>query len=105
DGEWGVIDKTGRTVVDFGKYYRIGEFKNGVAEVQTELSSSWTRETGYIDSKGNEVVSLSLDNLGLEYPSEGLAVKSNAKYNTSSISDRLYGYVNSNQEIVIEQKY
>ena len=27
DGEWGVIDRNGNTVVDFGKYYRIREFK------------------------------------------------------------------------------
>ena len=105
DGDWGVIDKTGKIVVEFGKYYKINEFKDGVASVESELSRDWTRESGYIDSKGNEVVALSLDNLGLEYPSEGLAVKSNAKYNTTSSLERLYGYVNSNQEMVIEQKY
>lgn len=109
DGEWGLIDRNGKVVVEFGKYDRIGTIsEEGIISVEGELNDDWTRESGYIDTKGNEIVSLSIDNLGLGYPFEGLAVKSTAKYNddSSSLSDTTYyGYVNSKQEIVIEQKY
>lgn len=107
EGKWGLIDKNGDIVVEFGKYDRIGEISDGIISVQGELNDDWTRESGYIDTKGNEIVSLSLDNLGLGYPSEGLALKSTAKYNdSSSLSDTVYyGYVDSKQEMVIEQKY
>lgn len=107
DDEWGVIDKEGNTIVPFGKYYRIEAFKNGIAKVKSEVSRTYTSETGYIDTQGNEIVEMSLDNLGLGYFNEGLALKSTAKYNdtSSSISDTKYGYVDENLDVVIEQKY
>lgn len=105
DGEWGLIDKNGNTVVEFGKYYRIGTIsEDGIIAVEGELNDDWTSETGYINTKGEEIVPLSLDNLGLGYPSEGLAIKSTITYEDTS-SDYYYGYVNSKQEVVIEQKY
>lgn len=105
DKEWGVINKEGKIVVPFGKYYKIKAFKNGIAEVESETSRTYTSETGFIDSEGNEIVKMDLDNLGLQYFSEGLAVKSNAKYNSSTLSSTKYGYVDENLNMVIEQKY
>lgn len=106
DGEWGVIDKEENIIVSFGKYFRIREFKNGIAQVEGEIRRDWSSESGYIDTKGNEIISLSLDNLGLKYFCEDLAVKSTAKYNSSnSIGETKYGYVNSKQNVVIDPKY
>ena len=100
-----IVNKEGKTVVPFGKYYKIKTFKNGIAQVESETSRTYTSKTGYIDSEGNEIVKMDLDNLGLQYFSEGLAVKSNAKYNSSTLSSTKYGYVDENLNMVIEQKY
>lgn len=107
DDEWGVIDKEENEIVPFGKYYKIGAFENGIAQVESETARDFTSETGYIDTQGNEIVEMSLDNLGLRYLNDGLAVKSTAKYNdtSSSPSDTKYGYVNEKGDVVIEQKY
>lgn len=107
DKEWGVINKAGEIVVPFGKYYKIKEFQNGFAQVESETARDYTSKTGYIDVEGNEIVEMDLDNLGLQYFSEGLAVKSNAKYNSTldTISNRKYGYVDENLNMIIEQKY
>lgn len=55
-GRMGIIDTTGNIIVGLGKYFEIGEFQNGLANVSNDSLE------GYINMKGEEVIPCQFDN-------------------------------------------
>jgi hypothetical protein len=104
----GAFDSTGKIVVPFGKYNRIGPFRNGYAKVRwtenNETNSFW----GYVNKKG-EIVFTMNDSTGWE--SSDYVTKEgyfNADYYEHGVRDKvnwrknklLCGIMNFNGELV-----
>ena len=63
DGKWGVIDRSGRYIVE-PKYGRIGWFREGLAAVDVDLSERWDYDHGkygFIDRTGKMVIEPQFD--------------------------------------------
>ncbi len=86
--KFGVVDKTGKIVVDF-EYDYISPFNNGYATISVKDSRSGTGERyGIIDKKGKVVVDL--DSIGRLHYSEGLiAISSSYKYGYQDVKGNM----------------
>jgi len=89
--EYGVIDSNGNIIVPFGLYEEIRRFSGGMAAV-----TRWGEGWGFIDTVGNEVVSLVHEEVTCF--SNGLAGVRTGRGNEAQ-----WGFVNNTGELVIPQ--
>lgn len=73
--ETGVIDSTGKLLVNFGRYRSIGQFMNGYAKASllepTERGNGWTNHIAIIDRQGKERFIIPSNKYSLDYHNEG----------------------------------
>jgi hypothetical protein len=87
DNLWGMIDTTGKIVVNF-KYKGIEDFKYNKAKVVID------EKVGLIDIKGNEILSCEYDEI-VKYTNDFIILKKND----------LYGMCNSEGKVILPFKY
>lgn len=90
NGLMGLIDKNGNEVLEL-KYRYIGEFKDGLAVVSTNVSP---QKYGYIDEKGKEIITPKYDEAE-DFSSGFGKVKNNNKY----------GFVDNTGKEIFSAKY
>ena len=91
DGKWGFIDKYGKCVIE-PKYYDVSNFSEGLAAV----SYSQYETVGYINKKGNFIITFNENNLKAKDFHEGLAAIVRGK-------DSACSYINKQGKIVINK--
>ncbi|MBR3654180.1 MAG: WG repeat-containing protein [Elusimicrobia bacterium] len=92
DEKWGFIDKDGKPVIE-PKYYYVSNFSEGLAAI----SYSKHKTAGYIDKKGNVVISFKDNNLEPKEFKEGLVPVIKGK-------DEACSYIDKKGKVVIDKK-
>ncbi len=87
--KYSYIDRTGKVVIDAGKYDGAGNFSDGLAAVYLE-DKGW----GFIDMSGKEVIELQFSSV--RYFSEGLA--------GVQVGDK-WGFIDKTGQVVIKPQY
>lgn len=92
DGKWGFINKDGKFIIE-PKYYDVSNFSEGLAAI----SYSKHKTAGYINKKGNIVISFTNNNLEPKEFKEGLVpvIKDN---------DDACSYINKKGKVVIDKE-
>lgn len=108
DGRWGIIDKTGQTVLPF-KYHDAGIFSEGLIAVNLN------GKVGFIDKTGNEIIPFKYEGVSETTDYSGDYKKYNYIYNIeqSMFKEGLapvklngnWGYIDKTGNVVIKSKY